>query len=144
MSGTISFPGSIGASAMTIPQFFGAVIFYDGSNFFALLFPVSPQNTPLVAHQWLNSYNSTTGVFGQSEPAIEDVTGLSASLSLLAPIASPTFTGTVTQPTPSVLTTATTSTSATAGAASVLPLTPLGYLESSVNGTTVKIPYYSV
>lgn len=54
------------------------------------------------------------------------------------------FTGTVTQPTPSIVTAATTASSATAGAASALPSAPLGYLEMSVNGVTVKVPYYSV
>lgn len=38
----------------------------------------------------------------------------------------------------------TTATSATAGAASVLPATPLGYVEFTINGTIVKLPYYSV
>jgi len=42
------------------------------------------------------------------------------------------------------LPTSTVATSATAGAASALPVTPLGYLEIIVNGTTVKLPYYSV
>lgn len=142
-SGTISFPGSLSAASMTIPQYFGAVIFFDGTNFYAILFPVSPQNTPLITHEFLTAYNSTTGSFSQAAPIIGDVTGLSAALALLAPIASPTFTGTVTEPTPPVLTAAVTATSATAGAASALPLTPLGYLEMSVNAVTVKIPYYS-
>lgn len=42
------------------------------------------------------------------------------------------------------LSSATTATSATAGAATALPIAPLGYVEISVNGTTVKIPYYTV
>lgn len=39
---------------------------------------------------------------------------------------------------------ATTATSATAGAATALPATPLGYWETVINGTTVKLPYYAV
>ena len=42
------------------------------------------------------------------------------------------------------LTSATTATSATAGAATALPATPTGYVEVNVNGTTVKVPYYTV
>ena len=61
-----------------------------------------------------------------------------------APLASPTFTGTVTQPSPARLTAASTATSATTGSATALPANPLGYLEMSINGTTVKIPYYAV
>lgn len=60
-----------------------------------------------------------------------------------APIDTPIFTGTVTQPRPSVITAATTVTSATAGAASALPSVPLGYLVMSINGATVKVPYYA-
>lgn len=30
-----------------------------------------------------------------------------------------------------------------AGGASVLPATPLGYLNVTINGTSVKIPYYN-
>lgn len=69
----------------------------------------------------------------------------SAALSNLggAPIASPTFTGTVTQPTPSVLTGATVATSAVAGSASALPATPTGYLQISINSANVLIPFFS-
>jgi len=39
---------------------------------------------------------------------------------------------------------ATTATSATAGAATALPANPLGYMTFNLNGTNVKVPYYSV
>lgn len=92
----------------------------------------------------LIAFDGTSWWAAGAQLAIADILGLAAALALLAPIASPTFTGTVTEPTPPVLTAATTATSATAGAASALPATPLGYLEMSVNGVTVKVPYYSV
>lgn len=38
----------------------------------------------------------------------------------------------------------TTATSATAGVATALPLTPAGYVEVSINGTAMKLPYYEV
>ena len=50
-----------------------------------------------VASEWINSIN-TSGVPQLSQPAVADISGLSAALALLAPKASPTFTGTVTVP----------------------------------------------
>lgn len=131
-------------STLTLGPNGGAFIYFDGTSFWAPFIPIVPATKTVVAHQWLASYDATTGLFTQSQPVIADVSGLTAALALLAPIASPTFSGTVTQPTPPVLTGATTATSATAGAATTLPATPLGYLQMSVNGTVVKIPYYSV
>lgn len=142
--GTISYPNNLGAVSMPIPQFMAAVVVYDGTNFDAVLFPVPPQNTPAVDHQWLASFNSITGAFTQAQPSISDVSGLAAALALLAPIASPTFTGTVTQPDATKLTSPTTATSATAGSASTLPATPAGYLQVSLGGTDFRIPYYAV
>ena len=143
-SGNITYSGNLAAASLVLPQYFAASIAFDGVNFWAVLIPIGPQNTPAVTHEFLTAYNFLTGAFSQAAAAIADVTGLSAALALLAPLASPTFSGTVTQPTPPVLTAAVTATSATAGAASALPLTPLGYLDWSVNGVTVKVPYYSV
>lgn len=131
-------------SSLTLGPNGGAFIYFDGTSFWAPFIPIVPATKTVVAHQWLASYDASTGLFTQSAPVIADVTGLTAALALLAPIASPTFTGTVTQPAPGVLTGATTATSATAGAATALPATPLGYLQMSVNGTVVKIAYYSV
>jgi hypothetical protein len=119
-------------------------VIFDGTNFEITPLLAMPQNAPGVTHEWIASYSSSSGVFSFSQPAIADVSGLSAALALLAPLASPTFSGTVTEPAPPVLTAATTATSATAGAASALPATPLGYLEMVVNSVTVKVPYYSV
>lgn len=133
-----------GVATLTLGPNGGAFIYFDGTSFWAPFIPIVPATKTVVAHQWLASYDASTGLFTQSAPAIADITGLTAALALLAPIASPTFTGTVTQPTPGVLTGATTATSATAGAATALPATPLGYLQMSVNGTVVKIAYYSV
>jgi hypothetical protein len=117
---------------------------FDGTNFEIVPLLALPQAAGAVSHEWIASYNASTGVFSLSQPAIADVSGLAAALALLAPIASPTFTGTVTQPTPSVLTGATTATSATAGTASALPALPVGYLSMSINGTTYKLPFFAV
>lgn len=38
--------------------------------------PVAPVNFAAVAHQWLNSYNSTTGAFTAAQPTTSDISGL--------------------------------------------------------------------
>jgi hypothetical protein len=50
-----------------------------------------------VSHEWINSIN-TSGIPQLSQPAIADISGLAAALALLAPLASPTFTGSITSP----------------------------------------------
>jgi hypothetical protein len=110
-SGTIN-----GGAAVTIVQGDFAIVFFDGTNFWAL-----------------------------NLSAIEgEIAAIQTAIALLAPKASPTFTGVVTQPDATVLTAATTATSATAGAATALPATPLGYLQININGVNCKVPYYSV
>ena len=143
-SGNITYSGNLAAASLVLPQYFAASIAFDGVNFWAVLIPIGPQNTPAVTHEFLTAYNFLTGAFSQAAAAIADVTGLSAALALLAPLASPTFSGTVTQPTPPVLTAAVTATSATTGAASPLPTDPALYLEISINGTVYKIPAYNM
>ncbi len=136
------------ASFTLLPSYTTLVYFNGGGSpnyvWWASVVPVTPFNFSAVAHEFLTAYNSATGTFSAAQPAIADVSGLSTALGLLAPIASPTFTGTVTQPTPPVLTAATTATSATTGAGSALPADPAGYLQISINGTNYKIPYYNV
>lgn len=100
--------------------------------------PTAPTASPLT-----DDTQIATTAYADAAVAVETSRAETAE-ALLAPKASPTFTGTVTQPTPDVLTAATTATSATAGAASVLPATPAGYLEVSINGTVFKLPYYTI
>lgn len=93
--------------------------------------------------QMRRRFNQTVSTLTNQVGSIATGTGDLGALSKdKAPAASPTFTGIVTQPAPAVLTAATTATSATAGSATALPSAPLGYMEMSINGTTVKIPYY--
>lgn len=54
--------------------------------------PTFAQNTPAVSHEFLTSYNSSTGVFGQAQPASTDL----SDAALLAYLASPSFSGTAT------------------------------------------------
>lgn len=132
------------AASFPLPPNLMTLAVFDGTNWFASAVPVIPITIAAVATKFLTSYDATTGLFTAATPVISDVSGLSAALALLAPKASPTFTGTVTEPDAPVLTAATTTTSATAGAATALPATPAGYLTISINGTLQKIPYYAV
>lgn len=153
-SGTIN-----NVSSLTLGPNGGAFIYFDGTSFWAPFIPIVPATKTLVANQWLASYDASTGLFVSSQPSFANIsgaavvgqipalpqsqiTGLVSALALLAPIASPTFTGTVTQPTPSVLTAATTTTSATAGTATALPALPAAYLTVSINGTSYKIALF--
>jgi hypothetical protein len=63
-----------------------------------------------------------------------------AAEALLAPIASPTFTGVVTAPEFNI--TGASAPTATAGAAT-LPAAPVGFLVFELSGAAIKVPYYS-
>lgn len=155
-SGTIN-----GTASFALNPLYTAIMVFDGTNWHATALPIVPSSMAKVAHEWLDSYNAATGAFTQAQPAFTDIsgvatvaqipalpesqiTGLTADLASKAPLASPTFTGVVTQPDASVLTAATTATSATAGAATALPATPAIYLEISVNGVIYKFPGFLV
>lgn len=74
-SGTISYPNNLAAGSMPLAQGQSAMIVFDSVNFTAIIFPVSPQDTPLVAHEWLDSYDNVSGAFGQSQPGFGDLSG---------------------------------------------------------------------
>lgn len=134
-----------GMASLMLAANSGLLLYFDGVNWWAATPNVLvPRSTSAVAHQFFTSYNAATGLFLLAQPGEADVVNLVSDLALKAPLASPTFTGTVTQPTPAVLTGATTATSATAGTAFALPTAPAGYLQVKVNGVTVKLPYYGV
>jgi len=67
-SGTINGAGSL-------PFDNTAIVAFDGTNWWSTELPVVPVNTPGVAHEWLSSYNSTTGVFTLTRPDYSDLTG---------------------------------------------------------------------
>src|SRR5271154_1259049 len=50
-------------------------IAYDGTNYYVEAPGAQPQNTPAVIHEWLNSFSSITGTFGQSQPTFTDISG---------------------------------------------------------------------
>lgn len=86
-----------GAATLAVLPTYGALVAFDGTNWWAMTMPIVPVNTASVAHQWINSYDSANGTFTQTQPAVGDVSGA-------APLASPALTGTPTAPTASPLT----------------------------------------
>jgi len=72
---TISYAGNLAASSMPLLAGYGAIVGFDGNNWFALTEPIVPINTPAVTHEWLASYNSSTGAFTQTQPAFADISG---------------------------------------------------------------------
>jgi hypothetical protein len=69
-SGTIN-----GGASFALLQNTTAIIAFDGTDWWAGSSPIVPVNTPGVAHEWIASYNSTTGVFTLSQPAFSDISG---------------------------------------------------------------------
>lgn len=61
---------------------------YNGTNWLPVFIA---QTKTAIPSQWLNSYDAATGTFTSTQPVVADVAGA-------APLASPTFTGTVTTP----------------------------------------------
>lgn len=64
-----------GAATLTILPTYGAVIAFDGTNWFALTLPVVPLGNAGTAHEWIASYNASTGAFTLSQPAFGDISG---------------------------------------------------------------------
>ncbi len=77
-----------GSASFAVPQNYLSMVVYDGTNWWASVLLVLPQNTPAVTHEWLASYNSTTGAFTQTQPKATDIanpyTAVSATYAILA------------------------------------------------------------
>ena len=71
----------------------GIVLSYDGVNFWAEPTSPEPQNTPAIAHEWLNSYDSSSGIFGQTRPDYSDLTGLPQLPNTITPTSGEYLTG---------------------------------------------------
>lgn len=72
---TISYAANPGAASMPLLGGYGAIIGFDGNNWFALTEPLVPITIGASAHLWLNSYDSTTGLFTATQPAFTDISG---------------------------------------------------------------------
>ena len=72
-SGTIN-----GAATYTLPQNYFALVTFDGTNWKTSA-EVLPQTFSAISHEWLDSYDATTGLFTSSQPAFTDVSGVATT-----------------------------------------------------------------
>ena len=72
-SGTINYIGNLAAASMPLAQGYIAYLVYDGVNWWAETIPVVPLTFAAVAHEWLNSYDATTGLFTATQPTANDI-----------------------------------------------------------------------
>ena len=73
-SGTINGAGSfalLGGQCVTVV--------FDGTNFEIVPLLALPVNTAGVSHEWIASYNASTGVFTLSQPAFTDISGVATT-----------------------------------------------------------------
>lgn len=72
-----------GSSSITLSSGVGCQVFFANRSWTAFsgatFIPVTPVNTPAVAHEWLASYNAATGAFTQTQPAFTDISGTVAT-----------------------------------------------------------------
>lgn len=84
--------GNINSGAsFALLQNYTALVAFDGFNWWASAMPIVPVNTPAVTHEWLASYNATTGAFTQTQPAFSDISGAPSTTQV--PVQSLTTTG---------------------------------------------------
>jgi hypothetical protein len=74
-----------GVASFTLLAGYFTIMFFDGNNWWAMNLPIVPVNTPSVAHEWLNSYNASTGAFTATQPAFSDISGVVAASQLPNP-----------------------------------------------------------
>ena len=75
-TGTISYPNNLAAASMPIAQGQAAIVSFDGTNYYGVIIPVPPQTIAAVTSKWLNSFDSSTGIFTSTQPAFTDVSGI--------------------------------------------------------------------
>lgn len=68
-----------GGATQILAEGFGATIFFDGFNFFSVSFPIVPATFDAIAHEFLVSYDATTGIFSASTVGFSDLTGIAAT-----------------------------------------------------------------
>jgi len=80
-TGTATMAASSGVinGTTAIPGASSVMAFYDGANWWIWYVQssggVPPLNTPAVAHEWIDAYDSSTGIFTQTQPAFSDISG---------------------------------------------------------------------
>ena len=72
-----------GPSSLTLASGQGVQVFFANRAWLAYagttVIQIVPQSIGPVAHEWLNSYNATTGLFTESQPAFSDVSGIATT-----------------------------------------------------------------
>jgi hypothetical protein len=81
----INYYGNLLASSMPLLPGVMALIQYDGTNWNAGTIQV-PVTFGSVAHEWLKTYDSVTGLFTSTRPAYSDLTGLPQLANTKAPV----------------------------------------------------------
>lgn len=95
---TISYINNLGAASMPLKTNYLTLIVFDGANFWAATLPVVPVTFTAVPHEWLNSYDDTTGLFTASQPAASDLSNGTTGTGAVVLADAPTFTGPPTVP----------------------------------------------
>ena len=67
-----------GGASIALRQNQTVIAASNSTNWETTAYSVAPANTPAIAHEWLYSYDATTGLFGQSQPAFSDISGVAA------------------------------------------------------------------
>lgn len=91
-SGTISYGATTGAGTMTLEQGRTCLIAWDGANWWADQ-EVIPETFTAVTHEWIDSYDATTGQFTATRPDYSDLTGTPQLPNTIAPVAGEYLTG---------------------------------------------------
>jgi hypothetical protein len=64
-----------GAATFDIPKNSMSVVVLSNLLWYASAIQIVPLDTPVVLHEWLDSYDDATGVFTQSQPDFADISG---------------------------------------------------------------------
>lgn len=73
---TINSYFGIGAASFDLLPGYMCIITINGFTWDFGTLPIVPLSFNSVAHQWINSYNATTGLFTASQPSFADISGI--------------------------------------------------------------------
>jgi hypothetical protein len=92
-TGTISYAGNAGAASLPLLGGYCCMVAFDGTNWFAWTEPIVPATFAAVAHQFLTSYDASTGLFTAAQPAYSDISGTPTLPATIAPVTGEYLTG---------------------------------------------------
>ena len=81
-----------GAASQTVAMGYFSIVFFDGNDFWSCVLPNVPMSFAAAAHQFLTSFNMTTGAFTAAQPSFADISGQIATSQL----PSSSYSGTIT------------------------------------------------